>query len=92
MTHHGRWGGRGLELLVMFVLIAITIALIVFGFWGTLHLITHFDLQGRQLIFMPFFGAIIGGLIAGVLWQKTLKYYRYTSDLKPITKGPSLDE
>ena len=88
MTHHGRRGGRALELVLLFGLLGLTIALIGMGFFGAALLAMQIQLEGRIAAILPLFGAILGGLAAGQVWKKFLKYYRYSSALIPIKDPP----
>ena len=85
MTHHGRWGGRGLELFLTLALLAVTVCLIVaggaFGFWVGAGLGS--SLGGNLMLI----GAAGGGTIAGLLWKKLLKYYKYDKNLRPIERN-----
>lgn len=78
MTHHKRWGGRTLELILLFALILLSIGLIVGGFYlGT-------KLGGSK---GPLLGIVIGGGIVFLLWAGFLEFYRYDRNtLRPIQK------
>ncbi len=78
MTHHKRWGGRTLELILLFVLILLSIGLIVWGVY-----------QGTKLggSTGPLLGIAVGGGIAFLLWARFLEFYRYDrNNLRPIQK------
>ena len=81
MTHHKRWGGRFLELFLMFCLIGLTVALIVGGFVGGAYVAHNMEVRERDLALL---GALLGGIVSRVLWRRLLKIYKYSSDLKPI--------
>lgn len=86
MTHHGRKGGRAVELLLLFVLLGLTIALICVGFFGTIYLLMIYEIETYYVPKLGMLGAVLGGLAAGQVWKKFLKFYHYSNDLKPISK------
>jgi hypothetical protein len=68
----------------MVAVIALTIALIVLGFFAGLLGLSYIGHDGYYAGRTPFLGAIIGGWCSSFLWRALLKHYKYTSDLKPI--------
>lgn len=69
---------------MMICVIALTIALIVGGFLVGAYFLHYFEISGYYAAKVPFLGAFIGGSISAVLWRLLLKFYKYTTDLKPI--------
>lgn len=94
-THHGRPGGRGLELLLLFALLALTFAVVGLTIYLAVSLFVGFleFLPGRGNV-LPIFGLFLFacGLPAFLflkwLWRNFLGYYKYDpNSLKPLTQG-----
>jgi len=79
-THHGRPGGRGLELLVILGVLTISVAAYGLVVW----VVVLWPSNG--VLAMMFGGAVVTGLLAKV-WSFVLKYYKYRTDtLEPIVE------
>ena len=84
MTHHGRKGGRALELFLLFGLLILSAGLIAGGFFLGAFLLYALGDGGPRVLLVPFLGAGLGMFVAGRIWRFFLRYYRYGTDLKPI--------
>ncbi len=81
-THHGRPGGRGLELLLLLLTILATVTLIGGGFLAGLAIAEATNVASPRIAAKA--GAGLGFLFCVMLWRKVLASYRYDHDLKPI--------
>lgn len=89
--HHSRWGGRSLEVLLLFLLIAFSIGVFVFVFMGGLLLILPHatTMTGGKSVFLLNLLAI--ALLAPI-WKAFLRFYKYDPEtLKPERQGKEDD-
>ena len=95
--HHGRPGGRALELLLLFALIGFSATLFIGGlgfFLGAFAIfevrIGHIPGQAASGLFMLVYMGLLS--VLGVIWKVFLKYYKYDpNSLKPLNEGTSDD-
>ncbi len=74
-THHGRPGGRGLELLVLLLVLISTVAVVV----GTVLIVRWLSPN------MAYLAIGLGFALSVPLWRAFLRYYKYEAHtLKPI--------
>jgi hypothetical protein len=96
-AHHGRPGGRALELLLLFALIGFSAAVLIGGvglFFGAFAYVEvhfgHIRGKGAGALFILVYTGLLLGL--GLIWKVFLKYYKYDpNSLKPLTEGTSDD-
>jgi hypothetical protein len=81
---HGRPGGRGKELLYLFLTLLASIVLIGGGFFLGLALAGADDAGSQSVPAKA--GAGLGLLVSVLMWRNLLDHFRYGSDLKPIPK------
>jgi hypothetical protein len=90
-THHGRPGGRLLELVLVLVLVALSLGLMAgfgalvsyeFGLWGDGRASHGADSLVRAFVFAAL---VCAAAVLSYLWASLLKYYRYdTHTLRPL--------
>jgi len=95
MAHHGRWGERAVELILLVLLLFFSVAYIAGLVWLVLQLPENF----AYLMVLPVFTPIITknsvrmyGLVPinatlGAVWRGYLRYYRYDPKTLRPTSG-----